>query len=153
MPEKITTFGAKFYKTSIALANEISNIVSLGGFDFTRPDIDTSTHSDTWKTFLAGQWDGGDFPMKLAFDPQDADHAALWTYDVDASVPTVAQSVFVATVPSKADGSKKTSITFTGYVKSFNQEPHEIDGMIVMNVVFKISGKPTFDFDESTVPA
>ena len=153
MADKITTFGAKLYKTSISLATEVANLTSFGAVDFSRGDVDTSTHADNWKTFLPGQWDGGDIPVKIEFDPQDTVHIALWTTDTGSGTPTTALDTWIATVPSNALGTKKMAIQFTGYVKSFNIEEHTPEGVMVLNVTFKVSGLPVFTPDEATTPA
>src|SRR6056300_466085 len=106
MAEKITTFGAKLYRGTYATANIVAQVGSIGPIDFTRGDVDTTTHDDNWSTFLPGKWDGGDIQARIAWDPQDTNHIGLWTTDTGSSVPTTALVTWFVVCPSKADGTK-----------------------------------------------
>jgi len=152
MPEKIATFGAKLYKTSIAAANEVAGVVSVGGIDISRAVIDSSTHDDPVKTKLPGIWDSGDLAIRLAFDPQDADHIALWSTDTANSNPNTVIPTWVVTVKSKADGTKKMSFTFTAFIKNFKLDDFQTEGMMTAEVVFEISGLVTIAPDDTTDP-
>lgn len=87
MPDKIGTFGAKLYKTSIASANEIGNLISIGELDFTRPTTDSTTHADAVRRKLKGVRNVEPLTVRIAYDPQDADHIALLLTDVQAATP------------------------------------------------------------------
>lgn len=152
MPEKIATFGAKLYKTTIAAANEIASVISVGGIDISRAVIDSSTHDDTVKTKLAGIWDSGDLTVRIAFDPQDYNHIMLYVTDTAASTPNTAIPTWIVTVKSKADGTKKMSFTFTGFIKNFKIDEFPTEGMMTAELVFEISGVITIAPDNTNDP-
>lgn len=153
MPEKITSLGVKLYKTSIANANLIASVVGMNGVNFARPDVDSSTHDDVWKTFLPGQWDGGDISITIQFDPQDSNQVALLVADTLSSTPGTAIPTWFITYPSKADLSKKASWQFNAYIKSFSEPNHEMEGVLQAEIVFKVSGAPAYTPDDATNPA
>lgn len=152
MPDKIATFGAKFYKTSIASANEIGNLIELGEINLTRPTVDSTTHADAVRTKLPGVWDSGELTIKIAYDPQDADHIALYTTDTTGSSPHTAIPTWVFTVPSNATNTKKMSGTFTAFIDSFQIDPFPVDGLQTATIKFALSGVLTLAPDDVTSP-
>lgn len=149
---KIATFGAKWYKTSIASANEIGNLIGIGELDFTRAETDSTTHDDAWKTKLMGLWDAGTITFRIAFDQQVTNHAAIVTTDVMASTPHTAHPTWVFTVKSNPTGTKKASYSFSGAIQSFKLMGYEVEGMQVAEVTMSVSGAPTVNNDDTTTP-
>jgi len=152
MPDKIGTFGAKLYKTSIASANEIGNLISIGELDFTRPTTDSTTHADAVRRKLKGVRNVEPLTVRIAYDPQDADHIALLLTDVQAATPHSADPTWVFTVKSNGLGTKKASFTFTGFISSFKLGAWEIEGMQVAEITFEVDGDVTPAPDDTTTP-
>jgi len=152
MAEKISTYGAKLYLTSIALANEIANIKSINGIEASREMFETTTHADSWKTKLPGLFEFGSVPMTLVFDPQDTNHAEIITR-LTGDDPNQGTRNYVITHPSNAAGTKKASWTLAGHLESYSQAEHGVEGVFEVDVTLAISGAPTYDADDTTTPA
>jgi len=152
MPDKIGTFGAKLYKTSIASVNEIGNLISVGELDFTRPSTDSTTHEDAVRRKLKGVRNVEPLTVRIAYDPQDADHIAMLVTDVQGADPHSANATWIFTVKSNAAGTKKASFSFSGFINSFKLGAWEIEGMQVAEITFEIDGDVTVTPDDLTTP-
>lgn len=152
MADKISTYGAKLYLASIAIANEVANIKSINGLEASREMFETTTHGDTWKTKIPGLFEFGSVTMTLVFDPQDTNHAEVITR-LTGDDPNQASRAYVITCPSNADGTKKLSWTLNGHLESYSESEHAVEGVYEVDVTLAITGAPTYDADDVTVPA
>jgi len=152
MSDKISTYGVKLYRTSIALANEVPGIIDIEGINLSRPAIDATTHDDTWRTKIAGLYDPEPLTVKLALDPQDTTHA-LFLGQVATDSPSTAARTWVMTAVASADGTKKSSWTFTAHNGNWREGSKTVDGLLQAEFQLIIATQPTYDADETTVPA
>lgn len=64
----------------------IGQILETGDAGSTRDLIDVTAHGDEWMDFLGGRQEGSEFTLRVAYDPNDAQHTALKTdYDAGTS--------------------------------------------------------------------
>lgn len=151
MPEKIPTWGTKFYRTSIALANEVKGLAIVNPFTQEKAVIEATVHDDTSRGKIPGIRDTQPLTCRLIYDPQDTMHAQLKA-DFDAA-PTATVQTYIITCPSKADGSKKASWSYLGFISRWEEGEKSVDGVYAVDFDITITGQPAYDADDTTVPA
>ena len=151
MPEKIATLGAKFYRTSISLANEVKGLAIVGDIHANKAVIEATSHDDTFRGKLPGIPDVEPIRCLLNFDPQDTNHAQLRTDALAAA--TASEQTYIITTVSKKDGTKKAAHTITGFIRNWVQKEATVDGVLQAEFEIEVNAAMSYDADESTTPA
>ena len=152
MPDKISTYGVKLYRTSIAIANEVLGLRNIQGVNISRPAIDATTHDDTYRSKVAGLFEAEEVVITLALDPQDSQHGTFLT-EIAGDTPSTAARAWVITYPSNAAGTKKASWTFNAHNGRWNEGEKNVDGLLEIEFSLIVTGEPVYDADDTTVPA
>ena len=108
-----------------------AHVIGIDGPSMTVDAIETTDLDDTWKTFIANIPDGGEISLELEFEPDDTDHAALFT-DFAAGTSRAWAIVF--------SDAGTTTFSGNGFVTSYGPGAQAND-KLTCTVGIKVSGE------------
>jgi hypothetical protein len=123
-------FGSKFYRMSGTSSTALGGVTKIGGPKIEGEEIDvTDMDSPNGRMeFLPGLVDEGEVELELNYIAAQA---------------SILYGLFRTTGTYKVVNSDSSNWTFTGFIKSMeNETPH--DDKITANSTFKVSGKSTY---------
>jgi hypothetical protein len=115
--------------TSGSTYADVGQVLEVDKFGSTRGTIDATAYGDTWADFVLGVQEGDDVALRLAFDPANAQHTALYA-DYQAATPKNYQIQNTLLSPSR-------TLTAPALVTEYH-EGGAIDGVYEAEMVMKI---------------
>src|SRR5262252_10120475 len=91
----------------------VGQVLELGLAGSSRNLIDASAYGDDWMDYVVGQQDGTEVTVRVAFDPGNAQHTALYS-DYLAGVQKNFQITNTAATPSR-------TLTFPSYITAYSE--------------------------------
>lgn len=116
--------------------SQVTQLISMSGPNTAIADIDTTLLASTAKTFVPSIPDNGEVTFQVFSVPGDAVYVVLQGLSQNPEVDS-----WEITLP---DGTTAGStVTFSGYIKTFGQSGYAIDDKPVSDLTLKVTGLVT----------
>lgn len=128
-------FGTRLKRGAVYVAR----LTNIEPPEVSRDDIDVTDHDspDGFREFVPGLRDGGEMAIEGNLIAGNTSQQGLLSA-IEVDTP----ETWVIEFPT----TPMTTITFTGYVKSFQVGAAELDGALKFSASFKVTGKPVLAF-------
>ena len=132
-------FAAVLQTTISSVLTNIAGVRDISGPSMSMDTIDASSRDSLWKTYVAGQVDGGEITFDIVYDPDAATHLAGTAGGLVKDLMSQTLQVFKI----KFSDVSPATASFSGFVTKFTPKT-PFNGLQSADVTIKVSGALTW---------